>query len=116
MRAQTRHDSVKPHNERQHRDHISPQEQRKTKRTDEWQKEKRSKSHQGCRKDGKGSPSRNLEHTYSLSVLRRIGEHFFRMPISEVMERIEQSTKPEQFWGHTLGIDWLSRERDTLFR
>jgi hypothetical protein len=116
MRAQTGYNPVKPHDERQHRDQIGPREERKTKGTDEWQKEKRSKRHQGCREDGKRAPSWNLKHSYSLSILHRIGEHLFRMPILEVMERIEQGTESEQFWRYTLSVDCLSRERDVLSR
>src|ERR1700751_5114092 len=114
MRTQTRYDPVEPHDEGQHRDHISPHEQRKPKGTNEGQKEKCSKSHQGCRKNSKRSSPWNLKHSYSLSVLHRIGDTLFRMPILQVMERIEQSPKPAQFWGHTLSIDWLSREGEVL--
>jgi hypothetical protein len=114
MRAQTGYDPVKPHDERQHRHQIGPGEERKRKGTDEWQKEKRSKRHQGCREDRNRAASWNLKPSYSLTVLHRIGEHLFRMPILEVMERVEQSTEPEQFWGYICGIDWLDRERDAL--
>ena len=116
MRAQTGHNPVKPHDERQQRDQIGPREERKTEWTHEWQKEKRSKRHQGCREDGKRAPSWNFKYSYALAVLHRIGEHPFRMSILEVMEGIEQGTESEQVCGHTLSVDWLSRERDALLR
>src|SRR4030095_302022 len=102
MRAQTGYDPVKPHDEWQHRHQISPGEERKRKGTDEWKKQKRCKRHQACREDRNRAPSWNLKHSYSLSVLHRIGEHVFRMPVLEVMERVEQRRKPRTFWGYIL--------------
>ena len=92
--SETRHHSIEPHHKRDHRQNVSPEEARPSKWPYPWRQPQHCNR---CKGDGHHclpSSSRNLEYSDAFASFHRIGKYSSRSLLIEVMEGIEQCSKP----------------------